>query len=84
VWSTMLKESVSRSVLESGGEIIEGGKERPTLADASGATNATDTNWKLMKQEELLNSTCSSLPSTNLEVMVEVDLRGSKRCCGRS
>jgi hypothetical protein len=52
----MLRETVSRSVLESGGEIIEGGKERPTLADASGATNATDTNWKLMKQEELNKS----------------------------
>jgi hypothetical protein len=48
VWSTMLKESVSRSVLESGGEIIEGGKERPTLADASGATNVTDTDRKPM------------------------------------
>jgi hypothetical protein len=60
VWSTMLKESVSRSVLESGGEIIEGGKERPTLADASGATNVTDTDRKPMNQEELINPTCSA------------------------
>jgi hypothetical protein len=32
----MLRETVSRSVLESGGEIIEGGKERLTFADALG------------------------------------------------